>query len=136
MKKCIWVSVIFIAIVAMSCKKAEVLISNSKQPAEMKLTYEVITSDGKWFGEYNDKDGKRAYTNMELENGWKNEIIVSKLPFTMFVNATSSCICFGTPSSPDVTINFYINGKLAKTEKNNWAKGVTSLEYKIDELKN
>jgi hypothetical protein len=96
------------------------------------MTYEVITSSGKWFGEYFDQTGARAYTNpSELPSGWKYEIKTDKLPFQMFLNATSSCVCFGTSTSPDITINFYVNDKLVKTEKNNWAKGVTSIVYDV-----
>jgi hypothetical protein len=99
---------------------------------EYTLTYEVITSSGKWFGEYNDTKGTKVQTNpLELESGWKYNIKTTKLPFQMFLNATSSCVCFGTATSPDITINFYVDGKLVKTEKNNWAKGVTSIVYDV-----
>lgn len=101
--------------------------------SEIKLAYEVITSSGKWFGEYFDASGKRIQTNpLEQESGWKYEFKVGEAPFQMFLNATSSCSCFGTASSPDVTINFYVNDKLVKTERNNWAKGVTSIVYDVN----
>ncbi|MBC7827534.1 MAG: hypothetical protein H7122_07305 [Chitinophagaceae bacterium] len=95
------------------------------------LTYEVITSSGTWFGEYTDSTGQRAQTNAAIPGGWRYSFQINELPFEMFVGATASCLCSTSPSSPDVTINFYSNGSLFKTETNTWAKGVTSLFFKI-----
>ena len=110
-----------------ACKKNTVEL----KPLEYTLSYEVITSSGTWFGEYNDSTGKHASTNNSMPSGWKYTYKLKSLPFDMFINATSTCVCSGTATSPDVTINFFSNGTLFKTVTNNWAKGVTSLDFHL-----
>jgi hypothetical protein len=100
--------------------------------AETALAYEVVTSSGKWVGEYFDQSGARVPTNpMEQPSGWRYEFKTSQRPFQMFLNANSSQITSGTAASPDVTINFYVDGQLVRTETNNWAKGVTTIVYDV-----
>jgi hypothetical protein len=108
-----------------SCKKDK----HELKPFDYTLTYEVITSSGKWFGEYIDSTGAHVLTNGLLSSGWKYTFKLKSFPFEMFVSATSDSRFSGSAGSPDVTINFYSNGVLFKTETNNWAKGVTSLDY-------
>ena len=110
------------------CKKEE---NAALKPLDYTLTYEVITSTGEWFGAYNDSTGKRVNTGTAMANGWTYTFRLKSLPFTMHVDATTSCGCAGSSTSPDVTINFYSNGVLFKSEKNKWAKGVTSLDFDI-----
>jgi hypothetical protein len=108
------------------CKK-----HTENKPLDYTLTYEVITSSGTWFGEYKDSTGQQIQTGLAMPSGWKYTFKLKNLPCEMFVNATVSCICSGSPTSPDVTINFYSNGDLFKTETNTWAKGVASLGFEI-----
>ncbi len=119
---------VVLAMMVASCKSDVTPDAN----AETALAYEVITSSGKWFGEYFDQTGARVQTTpLEQLSGWKYEFKTSQKPFQMFLNATSSMPTFGTATSPDVTINFYVDGKLVKTETNNWAKGVTSIVFDV-----
>lgn len=109
-----------------SCKK-----DSPRKQVDYVLTYEVITSSGTWFGEYTDSTGQRASTVVAMPSGWQYTFRLKSIPFEMFTSATSTCMCSDQPAAPDVTINFYSNGVLFKTEKNNWAKGVTSLLFEI-----
>ena len=120
--------IIFIAVCFsfFQCKK-----HTTTKPKIYKLTYEVITSSGTWFGEYKDSTGKRIQTSTSMLSGWKYTFYLNSLPFEMFVNATTTCVCSGSPSSPDVTINFYSNDALFKTQTNTWAKGVASLDFEL-----
>jgi hypothetical protein len=123
MKKIILITACFFFF---QCKKH----TTGKLPT-YKLTYEVITSSGSWFGEYKDSTGNHIQTSTSMPSGWKYTFYLKSLPFAMFVNATTTCVCAASPSSPDVTINFYSNDTLFKTETNTWAKGVTSLEFEL-----
>jgi hypothetical protein len=112
------------------------LFFNCKKHVEQKeldytLTYEVITSSGTWFGEFQDSTGQRVQTNFTMPSGWKYTFKLKSLPCEMFVSATTTCGCYGLPASPNVIINFYSNGGLFKTDTNTWAKGVTSLYFKL-----
>jgi hypothetical protein len=109
-----------------NCKKYA-----EEKPLEYTLTYEVITSSGTWFGEYKDSTGQHVQTGLAMPSGWTYTFKLKSLPFEMFINATTSCLCSGGPSSPDVIINFYSNGGLFKTDTNTWAKGVTSLGFEL-----
>ena len=50
----------------------------------------------------------------------------------MMCHATSNCICFGTATSPDVTVNLYVGDKLVKSETSNWAKGETTAVFDVN----
>jgi hypothetical protein len=121
----------------LSCSRSNDPSPNPPQP-ETLVTYEVITSSGTWFGEYFNDKQQRLYTNdatsgvvFPQPSGWKYTFKPAAFPFQMFCHATTTCQCSGTPTSPDVTINFYVNGILVKSETNNWAKGVTTIVYDI-----
>lgn len=98
------------------------------------LTYEVLTSEGDWNGEYDDASGTRTYVESLQPSGWRYSFVPASLPFEMFIFAEADCPpCNGTRDpSPDVTINFYVDGVLVKTSTNAWAKGVNSLLYTIN----
>lgn len=120
------VYLLFLCLCFIQCKK-----SVPEKSLSFNLTYEVLTSSGTWFGEYTDSTGQKVQTNGAIPGGWRYSFQINSLPFEMFVGATASCLCPTSPSSPDVTINFYSDGELFKTDTNTWAKGVTSLVFKI-----
>ena len=93
------------------------------------LEYEVITSNGGWFGDYIDSTGTKLSSGGSLPGGWKYKFKLKTLPFDIHVDATTTCNCQSTPNAPDITINFYSNGELFKTSTNTWAKGVASLDF-------
>lgn len=121
----IFFSLAMVILLFNACKKEE----DTLTPLNYTITYEVKTTSGTWFGEYIDSTGTKRSTGTAMPSGWKYSFKLKSLPFTMHVDATAACLCSGTPTSPDVTINFYSNGVLFKTETNNWAKGVTSLDF-------
>ena len=119
-------------VLMVACKKD----SPSSASRDVTLTYEVITTSGTWFGEYNDQSGTRINTKPTeqapvLQSGWKFNFKPQSHPFEMFINASSTCICMGTPTSPDVTINLYVDGNLVKTATNNWTKGQAAISYDV-----
>jgi hypothetical protein len=93
--------------------------------ADPVLTYEVLIdeqdttkfeSDG-WTGQWNMPDGKVSslekplLTNFAICSGWKHTFKPEHLPFTMYLG--------GSPYTPDgarITINFYVNGVLVKSQ--------------------
>lgn len=105
---------ISICLILFSCKK-----ETTKKQLDYILTYEVITSSGTWFGEYTDSTGERVSTTYTMPSGWTYTFKLKSMPFEMFTGATSTCLCPDLANSPGVTINFYSNGTLFKTEKNN-----------------
>jgi hypothetical protein len=117
---------LLVCVAGMACNKDE----HQLKPLDYTLTYEVITTSGEWFGEYNDSTGKRIVTG-SLPSGWRYTFKLKELPFDMFMSATTTCSCINSPTAPDVIVNFYSNGIIFKTEKNNWAKGVTSLDFQM-----
>jgi hypothetical protein len=136
MKKLIFLSLVGCSLF-LCCRPSNDPNPNPPQP-ETLVTYEVITSSGTWFGEYFNDKQERLYTHdvasgvvFPQPSGWKYTFKPATLPFQMYCHATTTCQCSGTSTSPDVTINFYVNGKLMKSETNNWAKGVTSIVYDI-----
>lgn len=114
-----------------ACKKDENMVNTTKAP---ELKYEVITSAGNWFGEWDDANGKRAALAGSPLNktGWTYTFTPASLPFQMVCHATADCGgCQGTSTAPDVTVNLYIDGKKVKTETNNYAKGVTTAVFEV-----
>lgn len=98
------------------------------------VKYEVVTSSGKWHGEYITEAGEKVCicTASQLEaSGWTYQFSVTKLPFILHIDATTSEASFGTPDAPDVTTNIYVDNKLVSANTNNWAKGVASSDYTI-----
>ena len=127
--------ILAIAVFLISCKKEET--PAPPRPDDFLVTYEVITTSGTWFGEYYKYNGERGYTSdpgspfVAMQSPWKYNFKPASIPMEIYCHATTTCICSGTPTSPDVTVNLYVNGKLVATETNNWAKGVTSAIYKL-----
>lgn len=107
--------------------------SNKPNPVNH-VKYEVITSTGKWFGEYIVKSGQKICTCDETEQlkptGWTYLFDVTTTPFTLHIDATTETN-FGNPGTPDVTVNIYVNEILVETNTNNWAPGVTSADFVI-----
>jgi len=110
--------------------------SNDPPPRPIPLaTYEVIISSGTWVGEYFNAKGERIVTNdangapIFMPNGWKMSFRPEKLPFELFVNANAATGLVGSPASPDVTVNLYVDGVLVASETNKYAKGVTTADY-------
>lgn len=117
------------------CSLTILACQNDVEPAKTyQVKYEVITSSGKWHGEYVTETGIKVClcTAEQLgSTGWTYQFNVTKKPFTLHIDATTSESSFGTPSAPDVTTNIYVNNELVNTNTNNWAKGVTSVDYII-----
>jgi hypothetical protein len=96
------------------------------------IKYEVITSSGKWSGEYEDEHGDRINLPnvgpVEEVSGWTYSFTPDSIPYEAHVFAEASCPeCDGTRDpSPDCTVNIYVDDKLVVSETNKWAKGVTS----------
>lgn len=107
------------------------------RPDMNNITYEVITSSGTWFGEYFNEKQERLYTSppggvfVAQASGWKFNFRPTFKPIQLYCHATSTCICSGTATSPDVRVNIYVDGNLVATNTNNWAKGVTSVVYDL-----
>jgi hypothetical protein len=108
--------------------------NSTTPPSNSEVKYEVITSSGEWFGEWFDKAGKREVMTQAPWNksNWTLTFTPDALPFEMMCQATTTCICKGTDTSPSVTVNLYVGGKLVKSETNNFAKGVTTAVFKIE----
>jgi hypothetical protein len=99
------------------------------------VKYEVITTSGKWFGEYIVETGEKLCTCNDTEllkpSGWKLEFQVkTNRPFDLHIDGTTDGD-FGNPGAPDVTTNIYVNNKLVATNTSNWAPGVASADYVI-----
>lgn len=100
-------------------------------------TIEVITSSGTWVGEWFNAKGERIGTagpNGEptfMPSGWKLSFRPQKLPFELFCNAEAATGLVGSPASPDVTVNLYVDGIRVASETNKYAKGVTTADYII-----
>ncbi len=128
------ISILSLVTLFFSCKKE---LDAPPRPNESLITYEVITSSGTWFGEYFNEKQERLYTSppagvfVPQPSGWKFNFRPAFKPIQLYCHATSTCICTGTPTSPDVTVNIYVDGNLMATQKNNWAKGVTSVVYDL-----
>jgi hypothetical protein len=124
-------SLCLLSFLLLSCGKE----SSFAPPANHEVKYEVITSSGEWFGEWLDENNNRSVITQPPMNksGWTLTFTPKKYPFDLTCHATAECICHGTPTSPDVTVNLYVDGKLVKTETNNFAKGVTTAVYKLEQ---
>jgi hypothetical protein len=105
------------------------------EPAGTEVKYEVITSSGKWFGEYIDKTGVKICTCNQAQlleaSGWTLVFRVTEKPFTLHVDATTDSPLFGEAGAPDVTTNIYVNNELVATNTSNWAPGVASADVVI-----
>jgi hypothetical protein len=108
---------------------------NDGEPVKTyQIKYEVLTSRGKWRGEYITEAGEKVCicTASQLEStGWTYRFNVTKRPFILHIDATTSEASFGTPEAPDVSTHIYVDNKLVSANTNNWAKGVTSSDYTI-----
>jgi hypothetical protein len=108
---------------------------NDAEPAGIsQVKYEVITTSGKWSGEYIIDTGEKvcACTQAELKSsGWTLEFDVTNKPFELHIDATTERLGSGDPTTPDVTTNIYVNNKLVATNTSNWAPGVASADYTI-----
>lgn len=99
------------------------------------VRYEVITTSGKWFGEYVVETGEKLCTCNDTEilkpSGWTHQFEVkTSKPFELHIDGTTETN-FGNPGAPDVTTNIYVNNKLVASNTSNWAPGVASVDYTI-----
>jgi len=99
------------------------------------VKYEVITTSGKWFGEYIIETGEKLCTCNDTEllkpSGWtlSFEVRTAK-PFELHIDGTTEND-FGNPGAPDVTTNIYVNDELVATNTSNWSPGVASSDFVI-----
>src|SRR5687768_10898687 len=99
----LWLTLIVISLTASRCDEDEA-------PAKPTVVYEVITSSGKWNGEFNNAEGDRILLQdigpIEEESGWKYTFKPKSLPYEMHIFAEASCPeCDGTRDpSPDITV--------------------------------
>ena len=121
-------AILFLLLVTISCNDES---PDAQPPVTVK--YEVITSEGLWFGEYIVQSGEKdCICSPPLgENGWTYSFEVNEIPFTLHIDATTE-INFGSPGAPDVTTNIYVNDILVATNTSNWAPGVASADYVIE----
>lgn len=124
-------SMLILSFLFLSCGKD----NNNAPPINHEVKYEVTTSSGEWFGEWIDGSNKREVMTTPPWNksGWSTTFVPTTYPIDLTCHATTTCICKSTSSSPDVTVNVYVDGKLVKTETNNWSKGVTTAVYKLEQ---
>ena len=102
--------------------KTDTLTGTATDPM---LTYEVLLNeedttkfeaDG-WIGQWNIPNGKVSslesplLTNFAIPSGWKYTFKPTHLPFTMYLGATPY-----TADGALITINFYVNGALVKSQ--------------------
>jgi hypothetical protein len=118
-----------LAIFALGCRDN----NSAKQIPKECLNYEVITSSGNWNGEYDDASGTRVNIHCSQVVGFiRSYQITGCLICSSFAEADCPP-CDGTRDpSPDVSIDFYVDGKQVKTSTNAWAKGVNSLLYTVN----
>jgi hypothetical protein len=118
------------------CSLAILACQNESEPTKTyQVKYEVLTSSGKWHGEYiTETEEKVCICTAEqlASSGWTYQFNVTKKPFVLHIDATTSEASFGTPDAPDVITNIFVDNQLVSTNTNNWAKGVTSADYTIE----
>jgi hypothetical protein len=124
-------SMLMMALIFCSCGKD----NTAAPPTNHEVKYEVTTSSGEWVGEWIEGNNKRESMTTPPWNksGWTLTFTPTIYPIDLTCVANTVCICKSTPTSPDVTVNIYVDGKLVKTETNNWAKGVTTAVYKLEQ---
>ncbi|MBN3581883.1 hypothetical protein JYB64_05745 [Algoriphagus aestuarii] len=112
--------ILICSLIVFSCEKKE------ENPV-IKVTYEVITSDGaQWSGEYDDENGERINTfdlgGGTLPSGWRYSFEPKVYPIIVTIHGTAECpTCdYETQrdNSQDLTVNLYINDELVQTQTN------------------
>lgn len=98
-----------------------------------KVTYEVITTSGNWYGEYITESGEKDCICSQplASSGWTYTFQTTSKPFELHIDATTEC-CADQADAPDVTTNIYVNDVLVASNTSNWAKGVASADFILE----
>lgn len=129
MKKNILLFIVSICFLT-ACQK-NVSVNNTPHLQNDTLTYEIITTDtGGWYGVWMDENGELAGTGLDggnsgsaiyFKSGWKYSFVAKNAPFQMMMSVDSKNY------DDNITINFYKNGVLQKTQTSEPFKGFAKM---------
>ncbi len=96
------------------------------------VKYEVLTTEGNWYGEYISETGEKiCFCTPPLPtSGWTYSFEVTDKPFTLHIDATAEKDS-ALPDAPDVTTNIYVDNELVASNTSNWAPGVASADFVV-----
>ena len=112
-----------------SCSKFDSEVSLG----DYRITYQVVTENGEWFGSYIGVDGEVCLCEAPYQNSeWSYIFTTNEIPSKLSLQATSEFFDETRMTDfPDVTVSIYINGDLKDIQTNSIADGKSEASYPV-----
>ena len=126
------ISMTFVILSTSSCSRFESEISLG----QYRITYEVETEYGDWFGTYLSSSGEVCVCEESYQSsGWTHTFSSNQIPGNIFVEASSEYYEDTTRTDiPDITASIYVNGELIDRRVNYIADGKTRSTVNASEI--
>lgn len=117
------ISIVIAALIFSACSRFETEISLG----EYRITYEVETEYGDWYGSYLGSQGEVCLCEEPFQaSEWTHTFSTNEIPQNLFIEVTSEFHEDTTlVDKPDITASIFINGELIDIQTNSIDDGKT-----------